>query len=182
VLLFTFLYLLDFTNSKKTYMMNSMEILLVEDNTSDAKLTIRALQKNNLCNNLIHLPDGAEALDYIFAKGKYSDRQVEDKPRVILLDLNMPKVGGLEVLREIRNDERTKYIPVVIMTSSKEDRDIIDSYKLGVNSYVVKPVGFDNFSKAVAELGLYWMLLNQVPNNLVSTNGNQQSLHTESQE
>jgi CheY-like chemotaxis protein len=144
-------------------MINNMEILLVEDNTSDAKLTIRALQKHNLCNNLIHLPDGAEALDFIFARGRYSDRQVEDKPKVILLDLNMPKIGGLEVLREIRNDERTKFIPVVVMTSSKEDNDIIESYKLGVNSYVVKPVNFDNFSKAVAELGLYWMLVNQAP-------------------
>jgi two-component system, response regulator len=144
-------------------MINSMEILLVEDNESDAKLTIRALQKHNLCNNLIHLKDGAEAVDYLFAKGEYSERQVEDKPRVILLDLNMPKMGGLDVLREIRNDERTKYIPVVVMTSSKEDSDIIESYKLGVNSYVVKPVGFDNFSKAVAELGLYWMLVNQSP-------------------
>jgi CheY-like chemotaxis protein len=163
-------------------MTNSMEIVLVEDNSSDAKLTIRALKKHNLCNNLIHLQDGAEALDYIFAKGAYSDRQVEDKPRVILLDLNMPKVGGLDVLREIRNDERTKYIPVVIMTSSKEDRDIIDSYKLGVNSYVVKPVGFENFSKAVAELGLYWMLLNQVPNSITNVSGNPQSMHGDDQE
>jgi CheY-like chemotaxis protein len=144
-------------------MTNSVEILLVEDNTSDAKLTIRALTKHNLCNNLIHLPDGAEALDFLFAKGKYSGREINDKPKVVLLDLNMPKIGGLEVLREIKNDERTKYIPVVVMTSSKEDRDILESYKLGVNSYVVKPVGFDNFSKAVAELGLYWMLVNQSP-------------------
>lgn len=144
-------------------MSNSVEILLVEDNTSDAKLTIRALKKNNLCNSLIHLSDGAEALDFLFAKGNYSDRLVDDKPKMILLDLNMPKVGGLDVLRAIRNDKRTKSIPVVVMTSSKEDNDIVESYELGVNSYVVKPVGFENFSKAVADLGMYWMLINQTP-------------------
>jgi two-component system response regulator len=144
-------------------MINNVEILLVEDNESDAKLTMRALKKDNICNNIIHLPDGAEALDFIFAKGKYSERKVEDKPKVILLDLNMPKIGGLEVLRQIRSDERTKYIPVVVMTSSKEDSDIVESYKLGVNSYVVKPVEFENFSKAVIKLGFYWMLVNEIP-------------------
>lgn len=143
--------------------MTTVEILLVEDNVADAKLTIRALKKHNLCNNLIHLPDGAEALDFIFARGNYSERNIDNRPKVILLDLNMPKIGGLEVLREIRNNEKTKYIPVVVMTSSKEDSDIIDSYKLGVNSYVVKPVEFENFSKAVVDLGLYWMLVNQSP-------------------
>jgi two-component system, response regulator len=140
-----------------------IEILLVEDSPSDAKLTIRALQKNNLCNSIVHLPDGSEALDFIFARGKYSERKIEHKPKMILLDLNMPKVGGLEVLREIKSDPRTRSIPVIVMTSSKEDSDIVTSYDLGVNSYVVKPVGFDNFSKAVAELGMYWILVNQEP-------------------
>src|ERR1051326_520741 len=114
-------------------MANNIEIVLVEDNTSDAKLTMRALEKNNICNSLIHLHDGAEALDFIFARGKFSGRHIEDKPRVILLDLNMPKIGGLEVLKEIKKDERTRSIPIVVMTSSKEDRDIVESYKLGVN-------------------------------------------------
>lgn len=142
---------------------HDIEILLVEDNPDDAGLTIRALKKANLGNKLVHLTDGAEALDFIFARGKFSDRKIEDKPRLILLDLKMPKIDGLQVLRAVKADEMTKHIPVVIMTSSKEDRDIIESYKLGVNSYVVKPVGFDNFSKAVSELGLYWFLLNQPP-------------------
>lgn len=144
-------------------MSNNVEILLVEDSSSDAKLTMRALKKNNICNNLIHVSDGAEALDFLFAKGNYSNREVDDKPKVILLDLNMPKIGGLDVLKAIRKDERTKLIPVVVMTSSKEDSDIVESYKLGVNSYIVKPVGFENFSKAVADLGMYWMLLNLPP-------------------
>jgi two-component system response regulator len=144
-------------------MSSSVEILLVEDNPSDAKLTIRALKKHNLCNNLVHLGDGAQALDFLFAKGEYSNRVIEDKPKVILLDLKMPKVGGIEVLKQIKGDERTRNIPVVIMTSSKEDQDIAECYSFGVNSYVVKPVGFDNFSKAVAELGLYWMLINEIP-------------------
>lgn len=142
---------------------NQIEILLVEDNMDDAGLTIRALKKSNLCNSLVHLYDGAEALDFIFATGKYSDRDVNDRPKVILLDLNMPKVGGIEVLRKIKSDDRTRSIPVVVMTSSKEEKDIVDSYELGVNSYIVKPVGFEDFSKAVAELGLYWLLVNQAP-------------------
>lgn len=144
-------------------MNQAIEILLVEDSPADAKLTIRALQKNNLCNNIFHLHDGAEALDFLFAKGNYSGRDVGNKPKMILLDLNMPKVGGLEVLRAIKQDERTHTIPVIVMTSSKEDSDIVASYDLGVNSYVVKPVEFDNFSKAVTELGMYWMLVNQSP-------------------
>jgi two-component system, response regulator len=142
-------------------MTNAVEILLVEDNADDAGLVIRSLQKSNLANNLVHLTDGAQALDFIFARGQYKDRNMIDGPKVILLDLKMPKVDGLQVLREIKADPRTASIPVVIMTSSKEDRDIIDSYKLGVNSYVVKPVGFENFARAVAELGFYWILLNQ---------------------
>lgn len=143
---------------------NNVEILLVEDNPDDAGLVIRALKKHNLANHLVHLSDGAQALDFVFCKGEYAERQIDDKPKVILLDLKMPKVDGLQVLKAIREDERTKYIPVVIMTSSNEESDIIGSYKLGTNSYVVKPVDFDNFSKAVAELGFYWLLLNKVPN------------------
>jgi two-component system response regulator len=139
----------------------SLEILLVEDNIDDAGLVIRALKKSNLGNNLIHLSDGAEALDFLFAKGKFSDRKIEDSPKIILLDLKMPKIDGLQVLRAIKEDERTKIIPVIIMTSSKEDKDILECYKLGVNSYVVKPVGFENFSKAVVDLGFYWLLINQ---------------------
>src|SRR5690349_20274594 len=128
-------------------MQNSeIQILLVEDNKADAMLTIRALKKHNLANNLIHLIDGSQALDFIFGKGEFLGRNTENKPRVIFLDLKMPKISGLEVLRIIKSDESTKLIPVVMMTSSKEERDIIESHKLGVNSYVVKPVGFDNFS------------------------------------
>jgi two-component system response regulator len=140
---------------------HGIEILLVEDNSSDAELTIRALKKNNLANKLIHLQDGAEALDFIFAKGVYAGRQMSQGPRLILLDLKMPKVDGIEVLREIKSDERTKNIPVVVLTSSKEDPDIKTCYSLGVNSYVVKPVDFESFVKAVSNLGLYWALLNQ---------------------
>lgn len=142
---------------------HDVDVLLVEDNIEDAELVIRELKKKNLGNNLIHLMDGAEALDFIFGTGNYSGRKVYDKPKVILLDLKMPKVDGLEVLRAIRADERTKLIPVVIMTSSREQKDIVESYNLGVNAYVVKPVGFDNFSKAVAELGMFWILVNQPP-------------------
>ncbi|MFV8325381.1 response regulator [Flavobacterium sp. ZS1P14] len=143
--------------------MNNLQILLVEDNMNDAELTIRALKKNNLANKLIHLKDGAEALDFIFAKGEYSDREMDNIPNVIVLDLKMPKVNGIEVLRRIKSDERTKRIPVVVLTSSKEDPDIQECYSLGVNSYVVKPVEFDHFVKAVSDLGLYWMILNQPP-------------------
>jgi two-component system response regulator len=140
---------------------DSFEIVLVEDSLDDAGLVMRSLRKSNLGNNIIHLLDGAEALEFFFATGKYSHRLVEDTPRVILLDLKMPKVGGLEVLHRIKSDERTRSIPVVVMTSSAEERDIIESYKLGVNSYVVKPVGFENFAKAVADLGLYWLITNK---------------------
>jgi two-component system, response regulator len=142
---------------------HDVDVLLVEDNPDDAGLVLRELRKKNLGNNIIHLTDGVEALDFIFGRQKYAQRKVEDKPKVILLDLKMPKVSGLEVLRAIRADERTKFIPVVIMTSSNEEKDVIESYSLGVNAYVVKPVGFDNFSKAVAELGLFWILVNQQP-------------------
>ena len=142
---------------------NGVEVLLVEDNLSDAELTIRALRKQNLANSLIHLKNGAEALDYIFARGDYSARDMHRTPKVILLDLKMPKVDGLEVLARIRADERTRNIPVVVLTSSKEDPDIQACYALGVNSYIVKPVEFDKFLRAVSELGFYWLLLNQVP-------------------
>ena len=138
-----------------------IQLLLVEDNSSDAELTINALKRNGLANKLLHLKDGAAALDYIFGEGKYEGRRVEDTPRVILLDLKMPKVNGIEVLEKIRLDERTKRIPVVILTSSKEDPDIQKCYNLGANSYVVKPVEFDKFQKAVSDLGLYWMIVNQ---------------------
>ncbi len=140
-----------------------LQILLVEDNISDATLTIRALKKHNLANNLVHLYDGAQALDFLFGKGEYEGRNLSLKPKVIFLDLKMPKVDGLEVLRQLKADDRTKLIPVVMMTSSKEEKDIVESHRLGVNSYIVKPVGFDNFSKTVAELGMYWLLVNQTP-------------------
>jgi two-component system response regulator len=144
--------------------MNSeVEILLVEDNMSDAELTIRALKKNHMVNNLVHLKDGAEALDFIFGQGEYAGRPMESTPKVILLDLKMPKINGLEVLEKLKADERTKKIPIVVLTSSKEDPDIQLCYSLGVNSYVVKPVDFESFIKAVSDLGLYWMLLNQPP-------------------
>jgi two-component system response regulator len=145
-------------------MTNSVEILLVEDNASDSEMTIHALKTSNLANNLLHVKDGAAALDYIFAEGEYEGREVMDKPRVILLDLKMPRISGIEVLKRIRSDERTKAIPVVVLTSSKEDPDIQKCYDLGVNSYVVKPVEFEDFQKAISELGLYWMIVNQLPN------------------
>ena len=143
--------------------MHNIEIILVEDSVDDANLVIRSLKKNNLCNSIIHLQDGAEALDFMFAKGIYSERKIEDKPKLVLLDLKMPKVDGLQVLQALKSDERTKSIPVVIMTSSREDKDLVESYKLGVNGYVVKPVAFDNFAKAVAELGIFWLMINQSP-------------------
>jgi two-component system response regulator len=146
------------------YMENTeLEILLVEDNLSDAEMTIRALKKNNISNNIIHLKDGAEALDFIYGTGQFAGRNINKKPKMILLDLKMPKVNGIEVLQKIKSDDHTKTIPVVVLTSSKEDPDIKMCYSLGVNSYIVKPVGFENFSAAIAELGIYWMLLNQPP-------------------
>jgi two-component system response regulator len=144
-------------------MNEKIEILLVEDNPHDAEMTIRSLRKVNLANRLIHLKDGAEALDFIFARGQFANREVENRPKVILLDIKMPKVDGIEVLRQIKANDTTKMIPVVIMTSSKEEQDIIASYNMGVNSYVVKPVDFEGFAKAVSELGFYWLMTNQVP-------------------
>ena len=137
-----------------------MYILLVEDNSSDAMLTIRALKKLNLATNLVHVTDGAQALDFLFAGGEYSGRNIKHTPKVILLDLKMPKVSGLEVLKIIKSDKRTKQIPVVMMTSSQQEKDIFESHELGVNSYVVKPVDFDDFSEAISRLGLYWVLVN----------------------
>jgi CheY-like chemotaxis protein len=139
------------------------EILLVEDNVDDAELTIRALKKRNLANKLVHVPDGAEALEYIFGTGAYAGRDTQESPKVILLDLKLPKVDGLEILREIKSDQRTKTIPVIVMTSSKEQLDWVECHKLGVDSFVVKPVDFDSFSKAVSKLGCYWVLLNHPP-------------------
>ena len=140
---------------------NKVEILLVEDNPHDAELTIRALRKANLANQLIHLSDGAQALDFLFARGMYADRNVGNRPKVILLDIKMPKVDGIEVLRQLKLNNATRTIPVVIMTSSKEEQDVLTSYDLGVNSYVVKPVDFEGFAKAVSELGFYWLITNQ---------------------
>ena len=145
-------------------MNEKIDIILVEDNPGDAELTIRALRKNKIINKLLHLEDGEDALEYIFATGKYADRNIYEMPKVILLDLKMPKISGLEVLKKIKSDERTKIIPVVLLTSSKEDNDIIESYKLGVNSYIVKPVEFKNFATAISDVGLYWLLINQLPN------------------
>ncbi|MBT3256425.1 MAG: response regulator [Deltaproteobacteria bacterium] len=138
-----------------------MEIILIEDNPRDVELALRALKKQNLANNVQVLEDGAEALDYMFCTGDYAVRDMNDHPKVILLDLKLPKVDGLEVLRRIKSDQRTATIPVVVLTSSREEKDVVESYKLGVNSYIVKPVDFDEFTDAISELGLYWVLLNE---------------------
>ncbi|NQV35827.1 MAG: response regulator [Phycisphaeraceae bacterium] len=141
----------------------AVDVLLVEDNPNDAELTLRALNKNNFINKIYHVKDGAEALEFVFATGQYSERTVEHLPKVMLLDLKLPKVSGIEVLRKLKADDRTKTIPVVVLTSSKQDQDLIDTYDLGVNSYIVKPVEFETFLDAVAEVGLYWMMLNESP-------------------
>ncbi|WP_234571918.1 response regulator [Rhodohalobacter sp. 614A] len=145
-------------------MPNQVEILLCEDNPRDAELTIRALKKRNLSNNVQWVRDGEEALEYLFATGRYEQRSIKDKPKVVLLDLKMPKVDGLEVLKEIRTHPETKKIPVVILTSSKEENDIVQSYEYGVNSYIVKPVNFEKFLDSIADVGFYWLLLNQPGN------------------
>ncbi|MFV1948835.1 MAG: response regulator [Anaerolineales bacterium] len=144
---------------------NQVEILLVEDNPNDVELTLHAFKSNHVSNFIHVVRDGAEALEYIFCEGQYEERKIEDSPRLILLDLKLPKVDGLEVLRQIRSDDRTKSIPVVILTSSDEERDVIESYKLGVNSYIRKPVDFEKFSKVVKDLEYYWLLLNIGPPN-----------------
>lgn len=143
--------------------MEARTILLIEDNPDDVELTQRAIRKNNILNKLVVAKDGVEALDYLFGTGQYAARNVSEQPAVILLDLKLPRVGGLEVLRRVRAEERTKLIPVVILTSSKEERDLIDSYKLGCNSYIRKPIDFMQFSEAVRQLGVYWLLLNEAP-------------------
>ena len=139
-----------------------VEILLAEDNESDAEMTIRALRRKNLANNLVWVKDGAEALDFIFRRGAYASRP-DGSPKLVLLDLKMPKVDGIEVLRQIKSNEQTKMMPVVMLTSSAEERDIVASYAFGVNSYVVKPVDFSNFVVEVAKAGCYWVLVNRVP-------------------
>jgi CheY-like chemotaxis protein len=140
-----------------------VEILLIEDNPNDAELTMRSFKKNNITNSILHLKDGAVALEFLFGSGEFEGRNTNNKPKVILLDLKMPKVDGIEVLQKIKANDSTKTIPVVILTSSKEDPDIDKCYKLGANSYIVKPVDFDSFQKVVTQLGLYWVLLNQPP-------------------
>jgi len=138
-------------------------ILLVEDNPDDVDLTLRALKKNNIINDVVVAQDGAEALDYLFGEGKYRGCDLSEMPPVILLDLKLPKVEGLEVLKRLRSDERTKLIPVVILTSSKEEQDMIEGYRLGANSYIRKPVDFEKFCEAARQLKLYWLVLNEVP-------------------
>jgi len=142
---------------------NVVEILLVEDNQNDIELIMRSFKKHNLANKVLVVNDGEQALEYIFVMGPFLCRDIKDKPKVIILDLKLPKVDGLEVLRRIKFDERTKTIPVVILTSSKEEKDIIEGYRLGVNSYIVKPVDYEKFIRSVSDLGLYWLLINQPP-------------------
>lgn len=143
--------------------MDRLEILLIEDNPADVELTLRALKKNNIANKIVVVGDGEEALNFIFAKGKYEDRANEHFPKLILLDLKLPKISGLDVLAALKGNPKTRAIPVVVLTSSKEDNDIVESYKLGVNSYIVKPVDFDKFLNSVKELGMYWLVINQPP-------------------
>jgi two-component system response regulator len=143
--------------------MEDKMILLVEDNPDDEALTIRALKKNNIGNRLVIVRDGVEAINFLFGSGEYKDRDLKDAPQVVLLDLKLPKMDGLEVLRRIRENESTRLLPVVILTSSKEEQDILKGYKLGANSYVRKPVDFDQFVEAVRQLGLYWLVLNESP-------------------
>jgi two-component system response regulator len=141
----------------------AVDVLLVEDNPQDAELTIRALKKHNLANRLFVVEDGADALDFVFCRGKYAERDINTTPKVVLLDLKLPKVNGMEVLRILKQDTRTRTIPVVIVTSSREDPDIKAAYELGANIYVVKPVDFDSFANAMSQLGLFWLLVNQPP-------------------
>jgi two-component system, response regulator len=139
---------------------HAVEILLVEDNPRDAELTIRALKKKNLANHLYHVEDGVEALDFLFARGQYAGRDINIPPKVVLLDMKLPRINGLEVLKGLKADERTQTIPVVIVTSSAEDPDVKTAYQLGANSYVIKPVQFDSFIDAMVKLGIYWLMVN----------------------
>jgi two-component system response regulator len=140
---------------------SGVEILLVEDNKDDEELTLHALKKYNVTNKVQVVRDGAEALEFIFCTGRYEHRHITDRPKVILLDIKLPLVDGLEVLKQVKEDPRTRTIPVVMLTSSREERDLVDSYRLGVNSYIVKPVDFDQFTEAARSLGMYWLLLNK---------------------
>jgi two-component system, response regulator len=140
-----------------------VEILLVEDNPKDVELTLHALRKENLCNHIQVVRDGEEALDFLFCRGSYSNRSLDHPPKLVILDLKLPKVDGMEVLREIKNNIHTQAIPVTVLTASKEDQDLVESYKLGVNSYIQKPVDFDQFRDTVKQLGLYWLVVNQSP-------------------
>jgi len=140
-----------------------VEILLVEDDPQDLELALRALKKSGLTNHIEVARDGVEALDFIFCEGPHAGRAIEETPKVVMLDLKLPRMDGIDVLKRIKADDRTKSIPIVMLTSSREQRDIIESYRLGVNSYIVKPVNFDSFAKAVQDIGMYWLLLNQPP-------------------
>ncbi|MBI3794395.1 MAG: response regulator [Nitrospinae bacterium] len=143
--------------------METKTILLVEDNEDDIELTLRAMKKHNIANKVDVVKDGSEALEYLFCTGKYSHKNPNEHPQLVLLDLKLPKIGGLEVLKKIREDARTKYLPVVILTSSKEESDVMNGYKMHVNSYIRKPVDFNQFAEAIRQLGMYWLLLNEPP-------------------
>ena len=142
---------------------SSVDILMVEDNPDDERLTLRAFAKNKLTNRIHVVRDGQEALDYVFCTGRYADRKITDRPHVILLDIKLPLIDGIEVLRRIKADERTRTIPVVMLTSSREERDLLETYRLGVNSYIVKPVDFEQFTESARALGMYWLLMNRPP-------------------
>lgn len=144
-------------------MNKDIEIVIIEDNPNDAELMLRSLRKNNLANSMIVLEDGEQALDYLFRRGQYADSDSSEGPKVVFLDLKLPKVDGLEVLKQVKSNMQTKKIPVIIVTSSKEDPDIATAYELGANSYIVKPVNFDNFVETINQLGMYWLLVNETP-------------------